>query len=164
MRIQCVNKSIKTIILIVFWFAISTYVYADVPTRVNNTFFVNGKNYEFTNSQLAKIRESWKAIKTNYDVPLKLDDKQWVFDFIAIDRFYNTPSCSNLILDEINARNSMTDTIDGKKIKAWGFDEAWSITACGEKYVYRVYVTEGTYNLSIYQMYPRLKIMPGSLP
>jgi len=145
-------------------FLSSLNVCADSPTRNNNVFYVNGKNYTFTNTQLGKIRKSWLAIKPDNDWPLKRDDKQWVLDFIAIDRIYSNPPCGVLILHKIVPRKSMTDNDDGTLVQAWYFDEAWHITACGKQFVYRVFIPLGTKSIATYQMSPRLKLMPGTAP
>jgi hypothetical protein len=137
----------------------------DTPTDANNVFFISGKNYAVTDSLLAQFRKSWHESNTSkITTVLAGDDRQWVFDYIAVDQGTRTPACNKLTLLEIRPRPTKTDTFDGKVLTAGGIDEAWSLIACGKQLTYRVAVLIGTDNLAVYEMNQHLPLSPDAIP
>jgi hypothetical protein len=86
----------------------------DTPSGADNVFFISGKNYALTDALLAQFRKSWnESDKSKITTVLTGDNRQWVFDYIAVDQGTRTPVCNKLTLVEIQPRPTKTDTLDG---------------------------------------------------
>jgi hypothetical protein len=162
-KLEIVFSSIAISLLLIS--ANSADAYGDTPSDANNVFFISGKNYALSDSLLAQFRKSWHDVNASkVTTTLTGDDRQWVFDFVAVDQGTRTPTCNDLTLVEIQPRSTMTDTLDGKVLVAGNFDEAWALLACGKKLVYRVAVLKGTTNLVVYEMGQHLPLAPDAIP
>lgn len=156
-------RVIAASILLIFTHCVNAI--ADTPTRTENVFFISGKNYALTDSLLAKFRESWRSTSVpKVTTALTGSDRQWVFDFIAVDQGTRAPPCNNLVLVNIRSRPIKTDTLDGKTLTAGQFDEAWSVIACGKNLIYRAFVLANTSNLAVYEMNRNAPLPPDAIP
>ena len=140
--------------LLILFLAVSVSACAEQPRRAENTFFINGKNIEVSPSLQRELRESWldSGASGPFKTSLPLPDVQWVHDYISISELVRKPSCKQLKLLDTERRNNKEDTFQGRVIRSGIFDEQWTIDACGETHVYRVFNQSGSSELSIYEI------------
>lgn len=126
--------------------------HAEQPLRADNVFFINGRNIEAGPELLKELRSFWSDSGGPFKTSLSLADVQWVHDYISITQGIRKPPCKRLKLLNIERRENKEDIVQGRVIRSGLFDEQWTIDACGENYVYRVFNQEGSSELAVYAM------------
>lgn len=136
-----------------FIVVVSVTACAQQAIRAENTFFINGKNIEVSPDLQHKLRESWIDSGTGpFKTMLPLADARWVRDFISISELVRKPQCKQLKLLSTTKRDNKEDTYRGQVFRSGAFDEQWTVDACGETHLYRVFNEIGSQELSIYEM------------
>ena len=131
-----------------FFLAMIAFSGCSTMSREPNSFFIDGRRIDITDSWLARIRTVWAtSTELTLSSKLKPDDRQWALDYVAL-REELKHKCTQLKLLEINKNQTDLDlTLYGKTFHPIEFNELWVLNSCGTVTSYHVFEDQRILNV-----------------